>query len=217
MVINEALPAVHNVLSGTVKTLSLQTNGNLDNPKGSLNGPLVLSIGQGEIKGLNIFGSVMKSLGDVPALGQIIGLPTELLQLAQGSGTAFDEINLNAQIQREHLDISSLTLSHALYNISAQGTTGFDGSMQLTAQFRLSPVLISKLVTKQPKLKLLLDRKGNLVIPVTISKREGSTMIVPDISELGKQALENTAKEAAGQLIKGAVPGDAGKLLNSLF
>ena len=106
------------------------------------------------------------------------------------------------------------------------------GSFKVEAKLRLSPELSVGMVNREPKLKLLQDKNGNMVVPVVIKKTSsGKTLVLPDTKDITTRAARNTAKEAAteaatkaldkvapglGELAPGIGEG-AGKLIDGLF
>ena len=104
--------------------------------------------------------------------------------------------------------------------MEGEGTLTKAGSVDMRAQLTLSAEMAAAMVTKEPRLKLMLDSKGGIVFPVQIIKQNGVPIVIPDISKLLKMAAQNTAKDAAKQVInKGldrVAPG-LGGALDKLF
>jgi hypothetical protein len=76
------------------------------------------------------------------------------------------------------------------------------------------------MVASNAKLKLLLDGEDNLTFPLMITKGNGPIIILPDVTELGKNAARGVAKDAAAKALDKVAPGlgtGASKLLNKLF
>ena len=111
---------------------------------------------------------------------------------------------------------------HSLYTIDGTGWADLKvGSFKVEAKLRLSPQLSAGMIEREPKLKLLQDKSGNMVVPVVIKKSSsGRTLVLPDTKDITKRAAKNTAKEAATKAIDKIAPGigrDATKLLDGLF
>ena len=99
--------------------------------------------------------------------------------------------------------------------IQGAGRVGMNGGLNLKTKLKLTPALAEKMILKQPKLQLLADSEGNIVIPVVVRK-EKHILVLPDVSDLAKRAAQNTAKEAVKKELDKLGPG-LGNALDSLF
>jgi len=64
------------------------------------------------------------------------------------------------------------------------------------------------MIAKEPKLQLIQDRDGGIVVPVLIKASPGGrTLVLPDLKDLITRAGRNTAKEALGRELDKVVPG----------
>ncbi len=209
-------------MSGTVESFALQITANQANVPGTLAGPLNMVAKEGVIDGVNIVGQALGKINTIPGVEAALlsFIPPKYAVLFQGDKTSFDQVTLDARLNGPTTTINSFRLMHSAYQINGQGTVEKSGNVDMKCQLTLNPILANGMVERQPKLKLLQDDNGGIEFPITITKRDGIPIVIPDISRLAKNALKNTAKEAAkGAINKGlekVAPG-LGGALDSLF
>ncbi|MCB0344908.1 MAG: AsmA family protein [Bdellovibrionales bacterium] len=215
---NMALASSPVGLRGTVSTLKTNIKTNLASPLPTANGSTSILMVDGAITGVNIIGQTFNGIDSIPGINSALSsfVPEEHAEVLKGTETAFSDMTIDTLIGNSQLQLRTLKLTHPLYLITGTGNIGIPGPMQIRAQLRLTPTLSSKMVLKEPKLKLLQDRNGNMVIPIEIIKRESRVIVIPDAEELAKRAATNTAKEAAGRAIDRVAPG-VGGIVDSLF
>ncbi len=209
-------------MQGKLSNLDLNIQGDSNNFATSNSGDISALFNSGEILGFNVLGDSLKKLFELPLLGAALTtmIPQEYLPIIQKNSTAFDEIKLEANFIANNINVRNLFLKHFLYSLTAEGKILANGNMNLNAKLILSELLMGKLLAKEPKLKLLTDKNNNIVIPLLIKKEGSSFIVLPDLADLGKRALNNTAKEAAtkavGKALDKVAPG-LGSALDTLF
>jgi hypothetical protein len=205
--------------SGKVKLISLKARTPLSAPKPSTKGVLALELENGSIKGVNILRETLSGIDKIPGIEGSFSayVPEKYRPLLQENSTRFEKLTLNALITGDTVTIESLQLTHQLFTLYGKGNYRLDGSLLLNAQFKLTPEVSQEITSKHSKLKVLLDKQGQFVVPVDIKKEQGGTpLIFPDVETLGELALKNSAKEGAKKAVEKYVPG-AGSLIDSLF
>ncbi|MDD2943349.1 MAG: AsmA-like C-terminal region-containing protein [bacterium] len=217
-----AMPGGKYYLTGNVSRLGLGLSGALSNAPASLSGPVNLDVSKGSIVGINLLRETLRAVDTIPGVNDnlLAFVPEQYQGVVSANETAFDAITYRGKLENAAIKIDSLDLTHSLYIISAQGSIAFQGAIKINAQLKLTPLMASAMVVRQPKLKLLLDSNNNLTIPLTIIKKGSVPVVVPDVSRLIENAARNTAKDAAKKQVEKLVPkigGDAGKLIDSLF
>lgn len=217
-----ALPGGKYYLTGNVSRLDLGLSGALSNAPASLSGPINLDVSKGSIVGINLLRETLRAVDTIPGVNDnlLAFVPEQYQGVVSANETAFDAITYRGKLENAAIKIDSLDLTHSLYIISAQGSIAFQGAIKINAQLKLTPLMASAMVVRQPKLKLLLDSNNNLTIPLTIIKKGSVPVVVPDVSRLMENAARNTAKDAAKKQVEKLVPkigGNAGKLIDSLF
>lgn len=206
-------------ITGLLDSLSASYSGSLKDPAKSLRANTEAQLSKGEITGFNILGQTLGKINKIPGVSGSLGgfIPEKYRPIIEANSTKFDAITFKGNMVNQNLDISSFELRHTIYLLTGSGRIGLDGSMELQTQMRLTPVLAEEMILKEPKLKLLTDKNGNIVFPVLIRKSAGGLpLVLPDISSLLKGAAKNTAKEAGKRALDKVAPG-LGGALDSLF
>ncbi len=206
-------------ITGLLDSLSATFSGSLKDPAASLQASSAAQLSNGEVTGFNVLGQTLGKINKIPGVAGSLGgfIPEKYRPVIEANSTKFDAITFKGNLVSQNLNVSSFELRHTLYLLTGSGKIGLNGSMELQTQMRLTPVLAEEMILKEPKLKLLTDRNGNIVFPVVIRKSAGGLPIVlPDISSLLKGAAANTAKEAGKRALDKVAPG-LGGALDSLF
>lgn len=198
-------------LKGAVNSITVRASSANMSDSNALRAAIQLTTGKGSIEGINIIGSTLGKVGQIPGLG--LGLdaliPEEHRWILSGNSTPFEQLTADVSIAGATTSIKSAELAHQLYLITGGGTvTG--GDFDLDLQLRLTPALTSKMVERERHLKLLLDIGENLQIPVRITRHDGITLVYPDVSRLAKGAVINTTKEVVGKTLDKIAPGLGG-------
>lgn len=216
-------------MTGTMDNLSVQITAKQSAPADTLAGPVSLSVSNGSIEGINIVGQALAKVDVIPGLGAALlaFIPEKYAPLFKGDRTVFDQLSVDAQLNGGNTTLNSFKIAHAAYAVSGEGTLPKSGDFEIHAQLTLTADLARGMVEKQPKLKLLLDEQGGIVFPITILKRGGVPIVIPDVTKLAKSALRNTAKDAATKVLDqglekvapglGKVAPGIGGALDSLF
>jgi len=209
-------------LSGTMEKLSVPVQGRLDRMPDSLSGNPEVRLVDGAIEGINIIGEIIAKVKGIPGMSGSMedSVSEENKKELEGNKTAFDSLQALTQIASGKINLRSVSLVHSLYELDGTGWIAFSGEMNVQAKARLTPEMTEEMILKKPKLKLLRDARGNIVIPVVIRKKDGRMLVLPDVEDLIKRAAANVATEAAGRALDKALGDkgkDAGKVLDSLF
>jgi len=185
----------------------------------SITSDFSVSAEKGAIEGINILGETIGKAGQIPGLGQQLSaiIPPKYQPLLSASNTQFDQITANGAYRAGAWNLASLVLSHSLYRIEGSGTVLPGQSVNLKAQLKLTAQLTQDMVQREEKLKLLLDKDGQLSVPLAITKEgAGRMLVLPDFSTLAKHAAANTVKEEGKKALDRIAPG-IGSALDSLF
>lgn len=209
-------------LKGILEELKANLNTNIaKDPVASLTAQSNFLASKGSIAGTNILKQTLEKVDSIPGVqaALIKYIPEDLNDLLSKNETAFDLIEARSSVSNKTINLEKLTLSHSAYEITANGSMTFDSSLNLLAKLILSEEASEKIALKEAKVKLLFDNQNRITIPIRIKKSsDGKPVVVPDLGDLTKRALQNTAKEAISrELQKGGGKGIGGKLLKSLF
>jgi len=198
-------------LSGTIESVKTALSTKLANPVKTAGGTATAKVGKGAIEGINIIGQTLGGVKGLPGLGVPLNqfVPDERKEVLQATNTAFDSLTFESSLKFGKLNISSFDLNHDLYRLDGDGWIGIaDGSKSIQARVRLTAKLAESMIAKEPKLQLIQDRDGGIVVPVLIKASPGGrTLVLPDLKDLIQRAGRNTAKEALGRELDKVVPG----------
>lgn len=206
--------------TGAVSSLLGKLQGNSSALTQTIAGPVGMSVIKGSIEGINIVGSILKKIDIIPGLGSslVLLVPEQFKPLIEASNTAFDTLDGSVSLGSGNAKVEKLSLKHPAYIIEGLGDVNIAGSgdMDLEVKLKLTQAMVQGMILKEPKVKLLLDKDGNLVIPALIKRSQGKTLVLPDLKVLLENAAKGTAKEAATKALDKVAPG-LGGALDSLF
>ena len=207
-------------LTGTVSSLLGKVQGSSNALTQTISGPVGLSVNKGSIEGINIVGSILKKIDIIPGLGSsLVSLvPEKFKPLVDANNTPFDTLDGSVLLGGGNAKIEKLSLKHPAYITEGLGDLSITGSgdMNLQVKLKLTKAMVEGMLLKEPKVKLLLDSEGNLVIPALIKRTDGRTIVLPDVKVLLENAAKGTAKEAATKALDNVAPG-LGGAFDSLF
>ncbi|MFN8388687.1 MAG: AsmA family protein [Bdellovibrionota bacterium] len=205
-------------LTGSLDSMNLSVKGPMKELSERANGALQATASNGVIEGFNLLGATFGKLGSLPVIGPVIQsiIPEKYRPLLQANSTAFSHLDLKATFAGKSVSLTSITLQHELYLVDGQGSIAQNGDMEITAKLRFTPQLVQDLVAKEKKLSLLLDKDQNIVVPLILRRTNGKFLVLPDVTDLAKRAVNNSATDAVTQKLDKVAPG-LGGALKSLF
>lgn len=146
----------------------------------SLTGTLAFGVVKGVVKNFAILSAIDKALG---AAGQ------------NPQDVSFDSLTGTATIGGGHAETKDLTLRAGDLSMVAQGTYGFDQSLDLKTATQLSAARTKDLAQRVPVVQKLETPQGTLTIPVTVTGTASSPKFAPDVSAMAKQHLPDIVKQ----------------------
>jgi len=181
--------------------------------KGLIHGTLATSL---DVKGRGLdTDGLRKNLGGGASLALRNGKLTsfgflktlaDVLQAAGGRGvgrdeTPFDALTGTFVIRGGRAETSDLKLDSPDLDINAKGSIGLDQSIAMIAEVLLAPAVASDMVAKTPKLRSLVNGKGELALSLKLagSLQKPSIGLDPDML---KRAAEDTLKKKGSDLLK---------------
>lgn len=197
-------PFVTNVgLKGTLKNANAIFVGSAVTPASTVKGNFQAVVVDGEIKGVNVLGSTLGRVAELPIIGEkLLGfIPPDQLPLLKQDSSPFKELSVQVTVANGIADVQSMTLDHASYAVLVNGQVNFNGEGELKGKLLLKQSLAERALAREPKLKLLLDVNRNMVFPVTIKRSDSRILVLPDTRDLTSRAATNTAVDAVGKLL----------------
>lgn len=183
--VNRALSAMTTMggkLSGTARvTTDVKASGTTQPAiEQSLTGTLAFGVIKGVVKNFAILSAIDKALG---VAGQ------------SPQDVAFDSLTGTATLGGGHAETKDLTLRAGDLSMVAQGTYGFDQSLNLKTATQLSASRTKDLAQRVALVQKLETAQGTLTIPVTVTGTASSPRFAPDVSALAKQHLPDIVKQ----------------------
>ncbi len=211
-------------LNGTISKFASTFKGTSANIKQDLSADFSIDIEKGEIIGINLIGAVFQKIGVIPGLSESLlqFVPEKYKPLVTAvNSTAFDSLAIDGNLNSgSEINLAKANLIHSAYLILGSGRASTKGTLDLKTQMKITKAITEGMAVRNAKLQLLLDKEGNLTFPLLISKADGPVVVLPDVTELGKNALRNSAKDAASKALNKLSPGlgtGASQLLNKIF
>jgi hypothetical protein len=210
-------------VTGQVEKLTFNARGNQASLPASIKGDTALIVSKGAVEGFNVFSKILDSFKSIPGIDSSISalIPDKYRVLLTDSSTAFDSLTLNSNILNNQLNIENITILHEAYKITGSGVVYFSGDFNIKTTFVLTPSITAGMIARQPKFKYLADDAGSISLPVVIAKKNGETLILPDISELARHAASKGIQDVISKQVQKLIPGGNGekakKLLESIF
>ena len=178
----------------------------------ALEGPGRFQIKDGKIEGVNLLKEAM-------ALLKAVGI-------SQGAGnaTVFSTIEGNIAIKKGIITVERMLMDSHDFQTTANGTVGFDKTLNLKANLNLSEALSKSIIGASPTAKFAMSG-GRMSVPMVITGTAQAPSYGLDTKAVGAKVQEQVkeqAKEKLGELLKGkgAPPGGPEKgqdVLKGLF
>ncbi len=216
----QALPMpILKIFTGTLNSLNVTANGSLG-PKlmSSIGGEGDLLLTNGTIKGINLPAKVLAVVKDIPFIsGSLLeAVPESLRGEITGDDTSIKELKTNFGIAGSSLKINSLSLLSSIFNLTATGTVGLDKSINLNSEITFNQAFSQALASTTKELKHVLDKNGQLVLPLIIKGTSQNLIIVPNLKRLIELGATKAIEEKVKEKVKDKL-GESGKELLNKF
>ena len=177
----------------------------------ALEGPGHAVVKDGKIEGVNL-------LREAAALLNAVGIKQDL-----ANATVFSTMEMNIAIKRGIIRVERLLMDSHDFQTSANGTIGFDKTLNLRANLLLSEALSKSIFGSSPTAKLAMTG-GRMTVPMVITGTTAAPSYGLDSKAIGAKVQEQVtekAKEQLGEILKGKGTSPEGKkgkdLLKGLF
>jgi hypothetical protein len=166
--------------------------------------PVLAGLGNAKVRGgllrdINIADQTLQAITGVPGLTDLLSpkLRSRYQGLLSAANTAFDDLSGALQIRDGAIHLPGLELRAADFGVRGGGRLTLDADLDLDATLIASPALTASLLEEAKPIKYLVNKSGDLEIPLHISGGLPSFKITPDTK------FVTTALERA--LVGGAV------------
>jgi len=207
-------------ISGIVEALNTSVNGSLSpNLMQSLRGGTTVRVVNGELKGFNLAGLVLKAVNNLPFLTGALysSVPASERGSIDTSNTAFRSLDASINFEGSGIRANSVHLIAPIFTLDANGRVGFDKSLDLASTILFNQSFSSALVSVASQFKKVLDPSGQLVFPLKIQGTPPLVLVYPDLKKLIEVAGRKILTEKAGEAVRGLLEkkgfGGVGSLL----
>jgi uncharacterized protein involved in outer membrane biogenesis len=215
--IQQMLDAQKAKAAGTVRgTLSGNMNvsaksGSFDDMKPTMKGDGRLMLTNGKLIGVNIGGSALKKVQNLPAIGNLV--PAAVIQnhpeLFSNPDTDIQTASLSYLLTGPRITSLDIRVETVDYSLLGDGWFDMDKNVDMTANIVLSPQFSKELIEQKQQVAYVANRDGQIDIPLQISGQLPKPSILPNVTELAQRAGTH-AVQAQGQKYLGKVFGKKG-------
>lgn len=177
-------------LSGTAKFA-----GHGFSPEGlnQMTGQAEFALADGELTNVNIIKDV---LGQIPVIGQLLGVAGSEAaggwqEKIDGSLTRIEKASVKARIEQGYVLIDDAQAANPEFSLSAHGRAGFDQTVDVDAELKMSQEFSASLTESKEDLKALLDEDQSIHFPLKIIGKIPDLKYVPDLAYISKLLLVN--------------------------
>lgn len=169
----------------------------------SLSGPIELGINNGMLENLNVLRTVLERISMVPNLVEKIyaNLPEKYQQQLENEDTVFTKIEIRMRGQDQGLAIQDLDVVADAFALSARGHLDPDLDLDLEAQLSIPQDLSLSMLQSVEELEYILDRNGQIMIPLKYRGPVRSMRFLPDLNYLSKRILINRGAQELDKLL----------------
>ncbi len=215
--IQQMLDAQKAKAAGTVRgTLGGNMNvsaksGSFDDMKPTMKGDGRLLLTNGKLIGVNIGGSALKKVQNLPAIGDLV--PMAVVQnhpeLFSNPDTDIQTASLSYVLTGPRITSHDIKVQTVDYNLLGDGWFDMDKNIDMTANIVLSPPFSKELIEQKQQVAYIANRDGQIDVPLQITGQLPKPSILPNVTELAQRAGSH-AVQAQGQKYLGKVFGKKG-------
>lgn len=178
----------------------------------SLRGSVAIELNDAALKGVNLVGKVLQAVKGLPFLqGPLMdAVPAAQRGEVNSADTVMSLIKGRLVLSNGKMTTNDLLAQSKLFSLNADGTVGFNGSLDLNATFLFSPEFSKALVASVKEIRNLLDGDGHVLIPLTLTGTPPALLVVPNIERLMKTTAGKVIEEKAGKFLEKALGGKGG-------
>lgn len=212
-----AKPSLHIKIDNASKIYTTvdSINGDLNfeaqkNILNTLKGELKFVLTDGGFKGINILGSVLNELVNLPILGnKFLNTNPAITTAASLPDSSYSVVTGNIKIFNNNAHISDTKIVTKLYNIIVNGDFNIQThSAKLQTTLTIGKEFTTLLIQSAKDIDKIQEPDGTIIVPVLILVDEnGKIQILPDMTKLAKTTAGKLIKEKAGQLIDKIISG----------
>jgi hypothetical protein len=193
------------VISGTLSSFNHEMKFELSSLMPSLRGPFDMVVENVSLKGINILGNAFQKIKEIPLLGAQVSarLPERLVRIAQLTDTELTSVIVKGSIIDQRVELTTLDAESDVFSLRTSGTfTLGDNQLSSRGSLILSERDSLELVERIKELRGLMNDKGRVSIPLTLSGIVPKVIVLPDIGAISKTSAGAALKEKAGAAVE---------------
>lgn len=204
-------PSLPAVLDGTVERIALQLSGAAsgDDLPATISGNGDLALKDATLKGINLAGDLLRAVNSLPFVNGSLyqHAPQSERGALDSPDTVISSLRASYSIGGKKLTTPDLSMQSPLFGLTAKGSAGFDGMLDLAAAMAFNQKFSASIVGAVKETKALLNSSEQLVVPLRLQGVAPKLVLLPDVQKLlesaGKRALQDKAGKALESLTKG--------------
>jgi uncharacterized protein involved in outer membrane biogenesis len=215
---SKAAGTVRGTLGGRIKVSG--KTGAFDEMKPTLRGNGNLTLTNGKLIGVNVGGTALKKVQNLPAIGNLV--PESVIQnhpeLFSNPDTDIQIASLTFVLEGPRITSHDIKVQTIDYNLLGDGWFDMDKNIDLAARIVLSAQFSKELMEQKKEVTFIANRDGQIDIPLQVVGQLPKPQVLPNVTELAQRAGTHAA-QAQGQKYLGKVfgkkglPGGLGKFL----
>lgn len=153
---------------------------------------------------INVLKMVLDKLSFVPNLAQTLeaNLPDRYKEVLRKKDTAISSAKTKLEISNKTIVIQSVNIDTEAFSFQGKGTAGFDQTYALDGSFVIPQDLSGQMVTSVSQMQYLLNDSKQIVFPLKVTGKGGAVSFMPDVKQIGANALKEKAGEELQKVLK---------------
>lgn len=232
--IQKILDAQKSKAAGTLRgTLGGQMNvsavaGPFDEMKPTMKGNGKLNIVSGKLIGVNIGGSALEKVQNLPGIGDLV--PAAVIarhpELFSNPDTDIQAASLSYVLAGPRITSHDIKVQTADYMLLGDGWFDTDKNIDLGAHITLSQAFSKELIDQKKQVAYIADRDGQIDLPLQITGQLPKPSVLPNVTILaqraGTHAMQEQGQKYIGKFLdknlgKKGLPGGLGGALGGLL
>jgi len=214
---SKAAGTVRGSLGGNIKVSG--TTGSFDEMKPTLRGNGKLNLVNGKLVGVNVGGTALKKVQNLPAIGNLV--PQSVIQnhpeLFANPDTDIQLASLTFVLEGARITSHDILAQTVDYNLLGDGWFDMDKNIDLAARIVLSPQFSKELIEAKKEVAFIANNDGQVAIPLQVVGQLPKPQVLPNVTELAQLAANNAAKSQGQKYLgkifgKKGLPGGLGKI-----
>jgi uncharacterized protein involved in outer membrane biogenesis len=170
--------------------------------KSTLRGQGTTEVSQGALLNFNIAEGTLSGITGVPGLTHMISpaLRKKYPETFTAKDTEFNELKANFDVDDGRVNVKNLRMSAAEFMVQGSGWVDFTRRIDFPATLIFSQRLSADLAQSAREVKYLLNKQGQLEIPMALSGRLPNVKPRPDVKFLGQVAQRGFLQKGVEEL-----------------